>query len=68
MKRRYSISRIKKVLKDVYNVTLVSEQDNFYKYRVRYKTYSVVDADGNFIMQYVTLDALGDFLSSQGDY
>lgn len=66
--RHYSISRVRKIFKEVYALDVVKidygYKSNRYKY---YEEYNVIDSEGKIVIDKATLNALGDFLVREGD-
>lgn len=66
---RYSITRVQKRFKDIYDLDVRKIDYGYKGYRYRkYIEYDVFDSDGQRVMHRVTLRALGDCLVRNGDY
>lgn len=64
--KRYSIQRVKKRFLDIYGITI--ENNCRYKDRSYYARFNGYDADGNLVLENVTLNSLAEYLVSQGEY
>lgn len=66
---RYSIARVTKRFKDIYDLDVVKIDYGYkgYRYR-RYVEYDVYNSDGKRIMHRLTLDAMAQYLIREGEY
>lgn len=64
---KYSITHVRKRFEDIYGYEVIRQWEykgNRYSRRVLYNLY----ADGNLVLENVTLKALAEFLISEGEY
>lgn len=67
--RRYSIARVRRLYKEIYNVDVVKIDTGYKGNRHRlYEHYNVLDYSGFPIIERATLNALGDHLVDIGEY
>ena len=65
---RYSIARVQKRFKEIYDLDVVKITGyKYYRYR-RYIEYDVYNSDGERILHRVTLKALAEHLIREGEY
>ena len=69
LEKKYSVSRIRKILAEVYDnyqlIDISEYKSNRYKY---YTTYRVLDKDNNIVISHCYLHDLGKMLEEAGDY
>lgn len=66
--RHYSIARVRKIFKEIYALDVVKIDYGYKGDRYHYySAYQVQDSEGNIVIEYATLNALGDFLVREGD-
>lgn len=66
--RRYSIAKVRRLYKEVYDLDVVNIGGYKSNRNQLYVHYRVMDHDGNIVMDKVTLNALGDHLVDIGEY
>lgn len=67
--RRYSLARVRKIFKDIYNLSVVQADIGYKSHRHKpYMLYNVIDSENHLVMEKVTLNALGDYLVSENEY
>lgn len=68
IKQKYSIARVRKRFKDIYNLDIRKITGyKYYRYR-RYVEYNVYNSDGKCILERMTLDALAEHLVKNNEY
>lgn len=66
--RHYSIARVRKIFKEIYDLDVVKIDRGYKGDRYHYySAYQLLDSEGNIVIEYATLNALGDFLVREGD-
>lgn len=67
--RYYSIARVRKLMKEIYDIDVVKIDMGYKGYRyMPYILYQLVDNTGKVLVEKATLNSIGDYLVSQGEY
>ena len=65
---RYSIARVQKRFKEIYDLDVVKITGyKYYRYR-RYIEYDIYNSEGKRILHRITLKAMAEFLIRKGEY
>jgi len=69
VKRNYSISKVTRLFKEIYDLDIVRVDKGYKGYRyIPYIAYRIRNNQGRYITPEVTLQSLGDFLVINDDY
>ena len=66
--KHYSIARIKKLFKEIYDLDVIRITTTNYKSREYYSHYKVVDDTGTIVISCASVYALGTYLDREGEY